>query len=299
MTSKIYLDHVAWQPTSNCQASCPGCYIQNSLSASYRGPVKDSIVSLIYEEQKVVCKQFTISLDSIPKPPQDVVDILNRVWSEYVSPPNDLPELCVTAQSWTAVLYWVRAMEISEEQFLNAISILSLSNLPTLGKVCAEVVSKCQLANTRLNYNRMADKDLSDSKAFEMGLRYTDQTYLVLKKAPLGQRQNDEDVINWFKARAIARKQAPGKAIDDTCMRDSERFSNTQLTCNAGIHKLHVWPDGHVTGCPYDSYRVAYQSEKDTWSQIQDIINDKTPCMSHCSISHSLKRLHAMSQDTN
>ena len=242
-----YIDHIMWQPTANCSCRCAGCYVPQMKTSE----VDINIALEVFSIGSVHCNQFTLSADNLTQFPKDLKDCVRGVWRKY--PDASLPELCVTAHSWTTVLCWARDLDMTVDEFLKPISILSLSTFPSLGKNIAEMMDQCHHNDTKVNYNYMVKGGEADSKSFDMGCRYADQIYLVLKKAPLGQAQDPTDFANWLKARSLVKVVAANKLIEDVCVLDSIHKIHTGKPCGAGRNKRHVWPNAVTTGCPYDS----------------------------------------------
>ena len=317
---RVHVDHVMWQPIFNCKMGCDKCYVAESPAAKYNGPVTAEIIDLVFskyisEDKKnyVVCGQFTVSLDSLIEFPTTLLDELNSLWSLYKEADdcgcetttkksidnNQLPELCVTAFNMNTINNWCSKLGMTLHQFLAPLTVLSLSNLPVQGKKCLEIQEACKATRTVLNYNKMINspKDI-ESKSFEMGVRYADHVYLVLKKSPLGQEQNVEDMINLFKA---VKHVPPEKLTRDACITDAVKKINTNFKCGAGIQKVHVWPDGSVTGCPYDAHHKAqdtYENHTEgktfsVWEQIDTVVNSPS-ChpMDFCGIPAALRSVN-------
>ena len=243
------ISHIMWQPTSNCLANCRACYVSESTMKS--DALNTEIVDAVYRSKKYVCYQFTVSLDILRHASLPLIEEMKFVWKETLR--EDSPELCVTAHDWNTVLWWAREMKMTNDSFLRPITLLSLSSFPSLGKICDEVRTICGQHNVKLNFNYMVKGNEKDSKPFEMGVRYADQVYLVLQKPTLGGELPTSNLQNWFIARGIVKKQAPSKLIEDQCIKDSVSFINSEECCGAGNKKMHVWPNGQATGCPYDA----------------------------------------------
>jgi hypothetical protein len=165
------------------------------------------------------------------------------------------------------------------DQFLKPITLLSLSVFPVLGKNIAEMIEQCHHNDTKVNFNYMVVGNEQDNKFFEMGCRYADQIYLVLKKPALGDVVPPDDLTNWLKARELAKMFAgknPQKVIEDHCVMDALTHLHTRCLCPAGATKRHVWPDGKMTDCPYDSHQIC---------------GDEEHPMAHCKISEAISEL--------
>jgi len=208
----------------------------------------------VFSTKAVTCRQFTLSADDLTHFPQELKDIVRGIWRKY--PDTSLPNLCVTANSWNTVQRWARELEMSVNEFLKPIHILSMSTFPVLGKNIAEMIEQCHANNTMVNFNYMVKGGEEGNKYFSMGCMYADQVYLVLKKPALGDPMPREDLTNWMKARVLAKALAgknPEKIIEDHCVMDSMFYNDCGQCCSAHTSKSHVWPNGCITGCPYDS----------------------------------------------
>jgi hypothetical protein len=226
------------------------------------------IAKKVFSTREIVCNQFTLSADNLTQFPKELKDCVRGIWKKY--PDGSLPELCVTANSWTTIQCWARDTDMSVDEFIKPISILSLSTFPSLGKNITEMVEQCHRLDVKVNFNYMVKGGEKDSKSFEMGCRYADHVYLVLKKAPLGQEQDPQDYYNWLAARDLAKKEAKNKLDIDACVLDVIHYIHTGKPCGAGRTKEHVWPNGVTTGCPYDSHQTCGGMDK---CRIFDVVN--------------------------
>ena len=269
-----------WQPIARCIRNCPNCYIKRETEPV---PVKNGVPKGIYHTEDIVPQQFTISLDTIlPGGADDLVKTLKWVWNKQASVENP-PELCITVADVDTMKIWAREMEMSPDQFLRPVSILSLSKFPILGKHCEDIVNLCKTTETTLNYNCKINKTVIESRQFELGLRYSNMTYLVMQKSPLGKLPDVAALRVWVEASKIE----SGKVILDRCAEWSTSGSNT---CGACSKIIHIWPNNVVSGCPYDSnYLVALQEMGNLVERIRAIqkLGEKT--FNKCKIKHILK----------
>jgi hypothetical protein len=165
--------------------------------------------------------------------PKELCDLLREIWEIYqiTKEEHEQPELCITVKHQSSLSIWANALGLTLKEFLKPLSMLSLSNMPPLGKNCTTLAKLCEDTATTLNYNLVATK-LGHKE--EIGIRYAHQTCLVLRKKPLGESPEVSDIIALQNV--------------DACIGNL-----VGRPCGAGIHFLHVWPGGIVTGCPYDS----------------------------------------------
>lgn len=250
MKTSSHIHHIMWQPTANCSCKCAGCYVPKMKQDN----VDIEIALAVFSRKETTCNQFTLSADDLTQMPKELKDCVRGIWKKY--PDNTLPMLCVTAHSWNTVQRWARDLDMSVDEFLQPISILSLSTFPSLGKNISFMIEQCHQHDTKVNYNYMVKGGEENSKPFEMGCRYADQVYLVMKKAPLGQVQDPQDFANWLKARKLAKQWKVKNLVEDTCVLDSVHYLHTKQPCSAWKDKVHVWPNRTVTGCPYDSHQT-------------------------------------------
>lgn len=285
----LHIDHVMYQPQFKCLAGCKGCYIGGSNVATYEGEINTEVLDLI-DAGKLTCEQFTVSLDTLYQIPESLVKTLERIWYEL---PTDI-ELCITAQNISSVQRYMTAMKLNLEQFLGPLTILSLSNMPVQGKKCQEIREVCDKMGTIINYNKCISGDMSDVRSFRIGCRNAHQVYLVLFKEKLGGQQNPEMVKWLIKAQQIALEENQNVEMDH-CFKDALTHNKSGRKCGAGISKVAIWPDGGVSGCPYDTNRVGCSSagkRKTTWESLQDIIvNRKDHPMDHCTIANATRTL--------
>jgi hypothetical protein len=255
MEYQKHVSHIMWQPTATCKLSCPGCYVPKMQLES--ASVDAKIALDVYSNKSVTCRQFTLSADDLTHFPNGLKTIVRGIWAKY--PDSSLPDLCVTANSWNTVQCWARDLDMTVDQCLKPVSMLSLSTFPVLGKNISFMVEQCHANNTKVNFNYVVRGGEEQNKYFEMGVLYADQVYLVLKKPALGEPLPRQDLVNWMKARQYAKIYAgkkPEKIIEDQCVMDSMSYNDCGQCCSAHTSKSQVWPNGTMTGCPYDSHQT-------------------------------------------
>lgn len=298
--NSIHIDHIMWQPQFKCQSKCKGCYLRKSKAAQYQGPLNYDIINLVFVEEEITCNQFTISLDTIYKIDNELLEQIKWIWQYYHAATNSdietaTPQLCITVENWNTVIRWANAMDISIHNFLEPLCMLSISKLPTLGKKCEDIHNICREAGTELNFNKLVKKDMDDlaKKIFRIQCRYVDNIYLVFKKSPLGIKQDPDMVDHWLQALSIAADEAGlSKLCTDICIRESHRKIKNNLTCSACIGKISVWPDGSVTGCPYDTNYLGSPQTRSTREEIKQVITSKdNHPMKFCTIPEMLEEI--------
>lgn len=283
----ISLDHIMWQPTFACMSNCKGCYVRESESASYKG-INTSLLTALFETKTVRTTQLTIALDTMYHVPHELIEAIKVAFEKCA---DEEIELCVTAHTPVDLNRWqVKLAYPTLRAFLKPVTMVSLSNFPSLGKLCDELREEAEAARTLINYNRLVTKkDLVNSKQFEMGLRYADHAYFVYHKAPLGEAQSQEYLDNLLSVWLTAKyKTERAKVKLDHCIVDAKNRATTGRLCGAGISKVHVWPNGAVTGCPYDSHRIMDGGHEDitydTEKEIRRVLLSKNHPMTKCQI---------------
>lgn len=243
---KVNLEHIMWEPQGSCSHNCNGCYAAFSPARYFAGePIH------LNNDSNVSANQLTLSLNSGPN---DIGrNFMLRLISDAPWWSKRFPELCITCHDETTLALWSGNLSTSIVLSQLPVKMVSLSTCPT--KYFSDM---CKEKRIHLNWNALAEPGLDISKAKDK----VDSVYLILKKSPLGDKQDKEAVIVW---RDLFLQSVEGfdfKVIPDACVVESFGFMELGLACSAGISKLHVWADGGCTGCPYDSKRVIHKKEK-------------------------------------
>ncbi len=81
------------------------------------------------------------------------------------------------------------------------------------------------------------------------------QVYFILEKGRVS-RWNKfgralENLLSQSIGRVNQRRKMYKRVTIDRCVRD---MLSSKQVCSAGIDKIHIWPNGEVTACPYDSF---------------------------------------------
>jgi hypothetical protein len=262
--NKICIDHIIWQPQFKCINHCKGCYIKDSKVSKYQGSINLDIIDLIFDSEKVKCEQFTLSIDNFIHKQDELINAIKEVWKRYENTTKEKPALCITLYDYNTLVRLVAHLNMTIQQFLTPVSILSLSNFPASGRTCEEFKEHCTASKTILGYNKVITQDVKDNQVFNIGCRYADQVYLVLHKNPLGEEQDKCMISYWRQAIEVVNKsKGPATTlILDSCVIDSTK-QETAFKCSAGLRKVTIWPNGTVSGCPYDTNHIVNPNQEE------------------------------------
>lgn len=294
---KINISHVMWQPINACTKNCKGCYAnQSPQDKGYGG---SELLYLVYSDQpKIIANQFTISLDTIKTIPSELYNSLNKLWSEvYLLRKGDpeknfLPELCLTTRDFSTLDFWCKNLEMTAEDFLNPVSVISFSDDLEKGM---ESLNGCDV---HYNRNLLVKDQLSKPYDFN---RIFDSVYVTLFKYPLGTTSTKEEGVNHLRnwSEVILRAdESRCKVIPDACVVDAFKWKFEQKACTAGIDKVHVWAKGACTGCPYDAKRIIHwmdsrKVDPDLYTEFEKACYPKLHLpIKQCPIVDSLDRLY-------
>ena len=266
----IYLDHIIWQPRFTCARKCFDCYIyDNKEKQNLKKPLNTSILNLI-NEKLISCDQFTISLDhrdSWSPIDKELVSALYNFIFNMSYPLKSHIKICLSVDSINTFNTWCAILNVSYECILSRIHMLSVSSIGSHQNIIIELVSKCNTNNTIFNYNKLVKNiESTQTKEFELGCRFAHHVNLVLEKKALGGFTNKTTIERRKKLLSIARITARALSKKDNvsldiCCSEKKKFLEKGTACSAGISKLTVWPDGSVTGCPYDVNHVTTEKQ--------------------------------------
>jgi hypothetical protein len=176
-------------------------------------------------------------------------------------------KICLSVDSINTFNAWCEVLNVSHEWMLSRVHMLSVSSIGSHQNIIIELVSKCNTNNVTFNYNKLVkDKESIRTKEFELGCRFAHHINLVLEKKALGSFVNKKTIEERKKLLSIARITARALSKKDNvsldiCCSEKKRFLEKGTACGAGTSKLTVWPDGSVTGCPYDVNHIATEKQ--------------------------------------
>lgn len=248
MAIKI-LNAVFIQPTFSCAKSCPGCYIKESVQAGQMSKeLLASIIRYMWISNRFQVHQITLAVDDLPDNEMAIIMIhslkevlrLKSVYGKRV-------ELHLTCNSMKTLDKYIDSGISLRYIAMNA-DMISFSHLSEQDELLLEYLRSF----TKVNYNYMPGGNLN---AYREMLKHVDMSYLLFFKTGLG-RLNDPRAISRFKETIIAManwgSEERSKIIVDGCIRDAAKYQVSGFGCSANISRIHIWPDGHVTGCPYN-----------------------------------------------
>jgi len=282
--------HVMWQPTIGCKNNCRNCYIKKSVAHQTKAQTNSTeIVDMLFNQRQVDCGQFTIGLDDLDNYPLPITTRLKALWNELNSTKTiHSPALCITANGPHTITKWQHELDIKHlDQFIAPLSMVSIEftyDSSAMGKL----VDSCRRCNVVLNLNLVVRPN---SISFMEGYSSArvDQIHLLLEKNKLGSAPAKSAITEYRKA--VKQLQILPIVHHDKCVQATlERKLNPSSTCMAGLGIAHVWPDGSVTGCPYDSSCISgYRGTKGTLFQRLLNVNQKgAACMANCKISKNI-----------
>lgn len=242
----ILLDHITIQPTWGCERDCRFCYLMKERNKSLRGQRGINWFRAIFREilfnksPFFKTKQVTLSVDRV-----DTNELANNIVREYIGLQNgnsDDPEKCITVHNKFDIpnelgdIKWISVSHISNQA--------EAKQLKNLGKLINWNVRPQDIIKDELEANRIAD--------------CVDHIHLILEKPVLGVEFSPSAFFQLAHARTRLNINQD-KIIVDRCYQISQNEDG--FGCNANLKQIAIWPDGTVTGCPYNSSHEDLQYE--------------------------------------
>lgn len=261
---KIF-DAVFIQPTYGCALNCPGCYVKESVKhKQVQANTICDFLEWLWDGSRVYTRQITLAVDNLPP-------THNYNWHTMVKTMDKCLELRQKYGNRTEFHMTVHSVKALIE-YLGAakklcgyplVDLLSISDITgTHDEWCW--LSVARDSGQKINWNYTVptsidglDGGYTELNRFYMAINCVDTVHLVLHKPGLGESYTSE-VIEAYKKflRVLNNNLNPEqktKIIVDGCVRDSYNFVTKGYGCGANTRKIHLWPDGHVSGCPYNT----------------------------------------------
>lgn len=264
--SKIYIDHLMIQPTYNCALNCNKCYVKEHEIANSRVLLGSDIWSNLFISlslaEKVQPKQITIALDDLPITPDKMTiraEMLNiiRNFISIFKDRNKETVVAATSNSWkTFSEYDLTQRPLSYDPSFDLVT-LSYPPRPHLMNGLEKLRQNGVVFNQNITIDTITPLSLEEHlrNTLIINSQYFDSFYLLLLKDYSSNRpnnQNIQDVIELiYRLKDNLPYEVSEKIVIDDCLTDSLNYLEKGHTCSAGISKIHVWPDGRVSGCPY------------------------------------------------
>jgi hypothetical protein len=164
---------------------------------------------------------------------------------------------------------------------INMISISCIDDINNLNYL-REI---CNFTGTQLCYNHLAGRTLTYKQ--KQALSLFDQIYVIMRKAALGLQTPEQSYLDFLKD--LYKMSALHPAVyKDKCVSCIQSYLSTGFKCSAGIDMIHLWPNGTITGCPYDSMGVSEVYGADLWERVERINNYSHPFDS-CDVVNQLR----------
>ena len=267
----VHLDAVSIQPSWDCGRACKGCYLQNKSKAN-RGQqslkwFQELFRSIFTETHSLfTTKQVTLSVDKLPADHRRAA-FMEEILDIFLKQPKGLTEKHITVHSRMDLEQYgpyrfLKAFQ-SELDWISVSKIHNDYDTRTLSNM-----------GPRINWNTLPAGIRGYGFCAET-LSFVDHLHLLLEKPVLGQDFNRIAEIDFMKTRDFLRQHFPselrqGKITFDPCHMALEGYYTKGWGCSSNLRKISIWPDGTVTGCPYDSGREELDHEESLVMALRD-----------------------------
>lgn len=223
------------------------------LRSQVPAPILSSLIRSVFTSSRVRCYSLTVALDNLPVDNPEATARMVEVAKTTLQTsawlvPKGIGAIFITANSPHTLVEYAR-QGIPLEAF-NSLSGIQFSHLSERDLFFIQ-----NYISTDVGYNFSPSGPASLTTLRKLLPWLRGPVYLILHKAGLG-RRNDPREISRFKdaLREIATWEGSekDKIVVDRCVTDTSRFIRYGQDCRAGLSVVHVWPDGHSTGCPYN-----------------------------------------------
>jgi hypothetical protein len=259
------------QPTFTCGKDCDGCYVKTRESNVTKSEMPLHIISdfmdmLFSDSGPVYTEQFTFALDKLPSRVKH-----EEAW-EKMGAAFRLFESKAEKESTVQKHITVNTIHDLVEYAPKSLRRYDMISISHLYPVILQDFRNSYVG--KINWNVMAEEaaGMARSRPKELIyiLRNVNSVNLLLHKAPLGstgtrvkEYKQSIDLLWKLLSSNVEQVQLDGEACSipqlhekmflDRCYLDGKKYNKSGTSCSAGISKFHVWPDGQVSGCPYNS----------------------------------------------
>lgn len=246
-----------WQPTPWCARSCPGCYTKE-IDSNKGIFINTLLRELSAKKENFVFNQMTMAVDKLPK--AEAAD-------------NHFHQRVVMKMALEYFLRLSRASEVADEFHITVHTLQDLLDYDfanntwnldviSISELTLESAIEAKKNIKHLNWNLTVWNPLAAvnyKNVMRSILEVVDSCYLVLHKPDTGLEVSGN---SWVAHKEMVKfvNELPAhlkeKVNIDGCVKDAEKFNLTGRGCSSNISRFHVWPDGSVTGCPYNQKRL-------------------------------------------
>ncbi len=266
------------QPSGWCARECFGCYTKGFTKEDLDPFLLTGFInSLVNPESKVSINQLTIAIDKLPADFNKAsfmysifnaaINIRNKVENHITV--HTVGDFLEYRQNQTVIsnYLWGFDTEASiDKKFFNGpkdwpwFKVVSISHINPSDIFYLKRFRK--FVTNHINWNLTIDPTVNLEKikeSFSTVAQEVDSIYLVLHKPSTGYRYNLEvlekhqDFIRFIRTQSLDIQK---KVNIDGCIKDSKKFLSTGYGCSSNISRFQIWPDGSVTGCPYNQTRI-------------------------------------------
>jgi hypothetical protein len=267
----VYLNALMIQPFQYCSSNCDKCYLKRLKKQFVNSSTHLQVIKeVLFTQKKLITNQLTISMNSLPaKKESSLYKKMMKFWDKLVKltikgDGSNFPEIHLTFKDYETYMEYAtvirNTMPNEWSRFRKRITVYTFSNIDIINTL---FFNKIKRIKDKVNWNWMPDKSKSIAYQARYGyevLKGIKSAYLILKKEPLGEIQNTEELIFLIKLYNYMVDNYPDVAHKihvDNCVQCAINWlNNKKFGCSANISIMHIWPNGHPTGCPYNVLAV-------------------------------------------
>lgn len=216
----------------------------------------------LFTNKDIIPRQVTLSLDNLNTKEINEFDMIKiETFASclyYKSQSNNDTEFHITAHNFKTLESYISNSLYSLPDILDWLRNIDLISISTPCDIRnAPYTYMHRIHRWNLNYSP-SQSNLFDMRSIVRWLEspLCESVYVILEKNGHSHPQPKENIRAYKKALQqldlFLSPEQKEKIVVDSCVKDSYSFVTTGRGCGANIHKLHVWPDGHITGCPYN-----------------------------------------------
>lgn len=279
----FHINALFFQPTYWCALDCEKCYVkgmEKNTDPEVLEGLNNNIHGSLYRLNDLLtvftnnvnkteesdrresywANQVTIAVDNLSKDEAKSKTmsyffgwVISRFYSleEYH---YERPELHLTCNSIDTLNEYIDLT--GTEKMMNVVSVMTFSFL-TVKDIPKLVVFRNKYPGIHINWNftvfneKWLSAEMSALKEIEP---YVDTIYYVMHKPALGDNLDRPKTKMYFDALPKMKSilgDAFRKVNIDGCVSDAKKWRDTGFGCASNVSRFQVWPDGSVSGCPY------------------------------------------------